>query len=240
MKKEKLIGISCVVIFLICILLFLISNHNEKSSEDKENTTITENNIDEVQNQETAPESTFKFDEIEFTYEVTELDIKSILEANTQLNYFQLTLYDYLFEHGYKEVKAIKVTEGKKTVDNVKFISYATMKNDDEIVVKVDYDIQMLTFFYHFETEIEVIPVELKDVDAELNNYITENRDEIERKLGEYLLEQKLDATEAEVKWYEEQEGKLIIQVELNDEYMTYCKIFYDLHTGEFEFKKWG
>ena len=240
MKKEKLIGLSCVVIFLICIALFLISRHNERNLDDKENITITETDDGWGKIKEEAPESTFKFDEIEFSYEITDLDIKSLLEANTQLNYFQLTLYDYLFEYGYKEVKTIKVTEGKETVDNVQFVAYVTLKDGEEVVVKVDYDIQLLTFYYHFATEVETYPVELTGVDDNLATHISENQDEIEREFGKYLLEQKMDATEAAVKWYKKQEGQLIIQVELNDEFMTYCKIYYDLRTGEFEFKKWG
>lgn len=239
MKKEKIIGISCVVIFIICMVLFFISYRSEKPSNDNKN--LATDTIDSKEEKLTeAPESVFKFDEIEFSYEIVDLDIKSLLEANTQLNYFQFTLYDYLFERGYKEIKTIKVTEGKETVDNVQFVAYVTLKDGEEIVVKVDYDIQLLTFYYHFATEVETYPVELTDVDDVLAAYISENKDEIERKFGQYLLEQKLDATEAAVKWYEEQEGQLVIQVELNDEYLTYCKIYYELQTGEFEFEKWG
>lgn len=248
MKREKLVMISCIVLFVISTVLFAISNSKSYSKEEKqeadiENSVLEETKENEMLQQFTeAPESSFRFGEVEFAYFNTDLDIKAILEENNQLNYFQFTLYDYLCERGYEDIKEIKVTEGRKTVDNIQFRAYVKMlQNDKEFGIDVDYDTKLLAFYYHFANEeVDIFPVDIIGVNEQLSEYIGADFNEIEREFGKYLYEQKMDATQADIKWFEVQEDKLVIQVELNDEYLTYCKIYYDLVTREFEFKKWG
>lgn len=55
-----------------------------------------------------------------------------------------------------------------------------------------------------------------------------------------YIFEEKLEATKARVTSYEKNGKEIVIQVELNDEYKTYCKIFYNYEKGKAEYKKWG
>lgn len=240
MKREKLIMIVCTVLFVICLVLFGLSNKKEKEQDDTDNVTDTQSTESELQKSADVPESDFGYDKVKFIYVNDGFNIEALLQSNGQLGYFQLTLYEYLYNRGYDDVIKIAISDGEETSDNVKFSAVVHTEDEKEFKIIVEYDIQLLAFYYYFADSIlEATPVNLTGVDPDLSGYIGTVQGEMEKKLGEFIYQEKLEATRAEVKWYEVQEEQLVIQLELNDEYKTYCKIYYNLETSTYEFKKW-
>ena len=249
MKREKLILITCIIIFGLCILLLFFSqnkegdNAKENVAENTEQLKIEQEFTNESMNfeEELFQESRFEYDSIEFSYDNSQLNVEKILMDNEQISYFQLTLYEYLYERGYKEISEIKICEGKQLVDNIRFIALVKQNDETENKVIVEYDTELLSFFYYFEdTILGAEPVEILDLDEKLRAFIGEKIEELEKELGKYIFEQKIDAKKADVKWYYEEDNKLVIQLELQDEYLTFCKIIMDLETKEYQFLKWG
>lgn len=102
------------------------------------------------------------------------------------------------------------------------------LKEEEEpIQTKVSYDTKLENFHFHFlKDELEAAPVEITDIDQELQKYIAKDLEKLQKEFGMYIFEEKLEATKARVTSYEKNGKEIVIQVELNDEYKTYCKIF--------------
>lgn len=242
-NKKKMIFFG--IIFVLCIGL-IIFTYKTKNIEKKpvyeteeKNETEKENEVSDVAPPDSVPD-------IKIEYEYTDQIVKGNLVQNDQLNYFQFLFSDFLSRNGIIDQLQEKIVVGIGTqvddTDTIQFPVDVYLKEEEEpIQAKVNYDTKLENFHFHFlKDELEAAPVEITDIDQELQKYIAKDLEKLQKEFGMYIFEEKLEATKARVTSYEKNGKEIVIQVELNDEYKTYCKIFYNYEKGKAEYKKWG
>lgn len=238
MEKNKLMLITFIVIFIFCVVFYFLSNNDAKKEANEDNQTA------EILQPEEAPESDFDLSSIEVRYSKNdgEINMFEAFEKDDQVEYFKFSLYDYLYKRGYKKIKSFDVAGGVKDGDEkIRFSITVTTEEDDVMQMVCWYDDTLLSYYFIFEEEkLAAQPVTLTGMDSELTSILFDKKEELQKDFGEYLFTEKMIATKAEVSNYELVDDILEIQVVLDDEYMTYCKIYYDVKNKTYEFKKWG
>ena len=192
----------------------------------------------------TYEESDFLYEDVEYVFsgQSGSVKIEDLLNKNDQMATFKFKLYNYLYEHDYKKIRQAVIQNGEwQEEDNVKFAIVVITDDGTELNVCAEYDVSLYSIFFHFVSEeLSAKPVEITKIDAALYDYLKDDLEKIEKVLGEYLFKQKNLASAAEVTSYEKEGDKIVIQLLLNDEYLMYCKIYYDLYTGDIECKLGG
>lgn len=237
-SRNKLIVITCIAVCVACVLFYYITK--------KEENKIANNTVQDEEKSEDideVPESDFDLTTIEVLYknEASEIDVKRLLEQSNQLDYFKYNLYDYLYQLGYKKIQKFEVNGGVKEETGQIFFQVNVITNaEEEMMVNCWYDENLYSYYFSFtEEELSAGVVEILEMDQDLKQILGSDLEEIEKKFGQYLYNEKIDATQARVTYYDIVETKVEIQVELNDEYMTYCKIYYNTDDHSFSFKIW-
>lgn len=240
MDRNKVTIITCILVCIACISFYLITKKEEnKKIQSEELTEELDEEMDEL------PESDFDLESIEVTYEnaVFEIDMRGVFEKEEQSNYFKYELYNYLYEYGYKKIMKFEVQGGSReqSTGQIYFQVKVITKQEEEFIINCWYNDNSYSYYFAFaEEEMSSGIVEIKDMDNELEQIIGSELENMERQFGKYLYNEKTDATEARVTNYEMNGTTVEIQVELNDEYMTYCKIYYDTENHLISFKIWG
>lgn len=245
LKQKKLIMIVLSVTFVFSIVLFFLSSsgerktekHNEFIAEEKNNANSSEENTDWA-------ESSFKYDSINFRYHTEQgmIDMASILDQNEQRHVLEYKLYSYLFDKGYKEIEVIDIYGGQKIeMEFIEFKAAAITKTEKEVLeLKIVYNTGLYSFGIHFvKDEYNATPVAIRDMDYEVEQILRDKLEILEKEFGIFAFNEKLEAKTASITHYAIENNILSMQVELDDEYQTYCRIYYDIEQEKFDFKKW-
>lgn len=247
MKQKKLVMIVLGAIFVISLSLYFLSTREEKTIE-KENEAESEieinNEMSSGESNMDWEESPFKYDSVTFHYRTEQdmVDMKALLDQNEQRHVLEYKLYSFLFEKGYKEIESVEIYGGKKIeTEFVEFTATAiTKKEKEDLELKIIYNTGLYSFGIHFiKDEYNATPVSIRNMDYDVENILRDKLKILEKEFGVFVFHEKLSAKTATITHYEMNENLLSMQVELDDEYKTYCRIYYDTEREEFDFKKW-
>ena len=243
MKQKKLIMIVLSIIFVFCIVFYFLSS-NEENKTKKQNKFIAEDNTNSAEENTDWEESTFKYDSVDFRYHTDQgmLDMASLLDQNEQRHVLEYKLYSFLFNKGYEEIEAIDIYGGQKTdAEFIEFTATATAKTEKEVLeLKVVYNTGLYSFGIHFvKDEYNATPIAIRDMDYEVEQILRDKLEILEEEFGIFAFNEKLQAKTASITHYAIENNILSMQVELDDEYQTYCRIYYDIEQEKFDFKKW-
>lgn len=237
--RNKLVVITGIIVFIVCIVFYVITK-----KEVNRNVRLEESSEKQEEETERVPESDFNLENIEVVYQndTSKVNMQELFEDVEQSNFFKYELYSYLYEHGYKKNIECEVQGGSREegTEQVYFQIKVMTKEKEEVTVNCWYNEAAYSFYFSFAEEVNSESVTILEMDTELEQLIKSDLEKIEREFGKYLYGEKNDATVAKVTNYEIVGMVLEIQVELNDEYLTYCKIYYNTEEHSVSFKIWG
>lgn len=244
LKQKKLIMIVLSIIFVFSIVFYFLSSKGENQTE-KDNEFITEEDNSDLPEENTEwEESSFKYDSVDFRYhaETGTIAMDSLLDKNEQRHVLEYKLYNFLFNKGYKEIQSIDIYGG--TEIETEFIEFSavaiTKKEKEELELKIVYNTGLYSFGIHFiKDEYNATPVSIQNIDYEVEKVLRDKLKILEREFGIFAFNEKLEANTASITHYEIEDNILSMQVELDDEYQTYCRIYYDMEQEKFDFRKW-
>lgn len=244
LKQKKLIMIALSIIFVFSIVFYFLSSKGENKTE-KYNEFITEEDNSDLPEENTEwEESSFKYDSVNFRYhaEPGTIAMDSLLDKNEQRHVLEYKLYNFLFNKGYREIESIDICGGKEIeTEFIEFSAVAiTKKEKKELELKIVYNTGLYSFGIHFiKDEYNATPVTIQNMDYEVEKILRDKLKILEREFGIFTFNEKLEANTASITHYEIKDNILSMQVELDDEYQTYCRIYYDMEQEKFDFKKW-
>lgn len=245
MKQKKLIMIALSIIFIVSVGLYFLATREEKNIEKKDKAIAEEKKeVNSGESNMDWEESPFKYDSVTFHYhtEPNMIDVKALLDQNEQRHVLEYKLYSFLYEKGYKEIESVEIYGGKKIeTEFVDFTATAiTKKEKEDLELKIIYNTGLYSFGIHFiKDEYNATPVSIRNMDYDVENILRDKMETLEKEFGVFVFHEKLSAKTATITHYEMNDNLLSMQVELDDEYQTYCRIYYDTEREEFDFKKW-
>lgn len=239
--RKKVVIIITILSFVMCVVFYSLSSKSKDSNHDSEIHT-TEREENEVENNDGPPKSDFNLADIEVHYQGEEADInmKRLLTQNDQWNYFLYSLYEFLYERGYKKINKFTVHGGEITENGTIYYVSDFITEEAEYTVGCWYNESLYSFYFALDEELVSVPVKIINLDEEISRLFNDNLDAIEKDFGDYLFNAKVDATSAKVTNYEIKDNIMVIQTEVNDEYLTYCYIYYNMDEHTYYFKVWG
>lgn len=239
--------ITIVVVFILCLILYFFAGNEDKNDTGKKKDTAerTEEQSEEpqVESKQEWEESEYKLADMQVFYMPGEgINMQELFQKLNQENYFKSMVYEYLYANGFPDIKKLEVGTGEAIESEVtKFSVLAVTEKEEEIELVGNYNQGLLSYYFYFvKDELTAGSVIITNIDEKLQHLIGAELSRIEKQFGIYLFNEKLTAEKAKITHYEIAGDIVEIQVELDDEYKTYCKIYYNAKTQEYEFEKWG